>query len=184
MKKIIIAELAAIVCLSASCKPDKCEGTGPIPDECYDCQWHAPASATVSWSEHNTVSEVMAYFTCHRETLKENVGKTLKLTGWLYLGGNNEWSPESLNDTYVITNTNWLYITDNESHSDGEHVFSILLDKEQFETFMAHRSDYLDRKWYVTGILKRNDLGTGGCCSHVPFLEVVEFDTIKGSSIN
>ncbi len=182
MKKIVSSVLIFATCLMIGCKPDKCNQSsldGPLPDDCYDCQWYAPASATISWTDYNTVMEARSRFTCHKETLKENEGKTLKIKGWLYWGCNSEWTPDYMCDFYVADGSNWLYLTDKRDHTGGNQLFSILLNKGQFDLFMEHKEEFLEKRWYVTGVLKDQNMGVGGCCSHEPFLQVIEFDTIN-----
>lgn len=183
MKKIVSIISATILCLMAGCKPDKCDGdlyvNGPLPDECYDCQKNAPASATVSWTGYNTVAEARDCFVCHENTLHENEGKSIRLKGWLYWGGNGEWGADYMTDPYVTLDVNWMYLTDKENHSGGDNVFTVVLDKEQYEKFRENKDAFIEKRWYVSGILRCNNLNAGGCCSHSPYIEVVEFDTIN-----
>ena len=86
---LCIISLLAILLVSG-CKDDRCTYTEGLngevlPDECYDCEWYAPDSVSVSWNDYNTVSDVYAYFDGHRETLREHEGDTLMITGWVCL---------------------------------------------------------------------------------------------------
>lgn len=179
MRKIFISLIIAIVSLLAGCKPDKCSGYY-IDGDCYDCQLRAPISDTVSWTDYNTVNEARTYFYCHKETIMENIGREFNLTGYLYWGGSDsDWVPIYMDEDRVGDLTNWVYLTDNENHADGSKLFSLNLNKEQFDKFMEHREDYFEKKLYVSGILSCLNKGVGGCCSYEPYVVIVDFDTIK-----
>ena len=89
MKKVLLFLFASSITLMVvGCKEDKCvfsEGLNGevMPDECYDCEWYAPEGVSVSWTEYNTVSEVLTYFNGHRETLRSHLGDTLLVMGWV-----------------------------------------------------------------------------------------------------
>ncbi len=182
MCKILpLSFLCASLCFSG-CKDDRCSytpyvGGEVLPDDCYDCQWYAPESATLSDTEYNTVTAVRNRYLCHRETLKEHIGDTLKLAGWIYCGGasTGEWMPD-----YTMGHvSSWLYLTDREDHLGGHQTFSIQLNSELKERFHEQYDELLEKKLYVTGILMTNDRHTGGCCSLDPVLYAFEFDTVN-----
>lgn len=174
---LLVASLLVVGCGD---KDDKCslsEGVDGevLPDECYDCQWYASRTPDLSDTGFNTVTDLRDCYACHRETLKEDIGDTLRLTGWLYWGGtDNEWQPG-----YMAGNIGSIvYLTDSEEHLDGHHVFRVGLDSRMKEKFQTNFDELLGKKWYVTGILRGWDLHVGGCCSLEPMIEAFDFDTI------
>ncbi len=183
MKKTLAVILSAIIGLMVvGCKEGKCdllEATDGevLPDECYDCQWHALESASLSATDYNTVRQARDCFVCHRETLKEHDGDTIKLGGWLYWGSTTtgEWMPEYTRGEA----SEWVYLTDREDHLGGQHLFTVRLNPELKERFHEHNNELLGKRWFVIGVLKANDLHIGGCCSLVPVLAAFEFDTVN-----
>lgn len=180
--KLFFLLLSAASLFVAGCKEDKCkimddvDGT-VLPDECYDCQWYAPDSASLSATDYNTVTQARDFFTCHRETLKEHDGDTLKLVGWLYWGNAPEFIPEYMHGQEYASDM--IYLTDREDHLGEHQIFSVKLSAELKERFREQYDELLGKKWYVSGILRGLDFHTGGCCTLNPELFVFKFDTIN-----
>lgn len=184
MKKKTTIFLIPLLLAFAGCggKDDKCtlpkdEDGVSLPDKCYDCQWYATDAPDLSNTDYNTVTDAVKNYTCHRKSLKEHIGDTLRLTGWLYWGnaGTHEWSPEYM--TGMINGS--IYLTDREDHLGQHQIITVTLNSELKEKFRENYDELLVRKWYVSGILRADDLHTGGCCSYNPSLEAFDFDTIN-----
>lgn len=166
--------------VSCSNKEDNCSinpntGWEVLPDECFDCEWYAPESATLSNMGYSTVEQARNCFACHRETLKEHQGDTLMLTGWL-CWGSTTWVPDYMNGSA----NNFVYCTDREDHLDESiHTFTVTLSPDLKAKFQENYEQLLQEKWFIIGILKAHDLHTGGCCSVVPVLDALEFMTVN-----
>ena len=183
MKRIMIMSALVVACLMATgCKHDKCENDlndldgASLPDECYDCQWTAPENATLSWNDYNTVGELRNFFVCHRETLKEHDGDTVMLAGWLYWGDNEgEWTPD-----YTVSHSiqQWAYLTDNADHSGGHHTISVSTENVGLQ-IDGDKDAFFNEKWCIKGIIHSYNLGTGGCCSYEPVIEIIEVFTVN-----
>lgn len=50
--------------------------------QCNNSHW-APLGINISWSDYNSVEEVVEYFNCHDSTLKVNEGYMLKVYGYI-----------------------------------------------------------------------------------------------------
>lgn len=183
MKKTCIILMLIVIAsfMVMGCKEDKCKFLEDVdgvvlPDECYDCELHASESATLSDTGYNTVNEVRNRYTCHRETLKEHVGDTLRLTGWIYWGGApNEWIPD-----YMFGEIGkYIYLTDREDHLDGNRLIMVELSPRLRTTFQERYDELVGEKWYIIGILRGVDHHIGGCCSFEPFLKALELDSIN-----
>lgn len=183
MKKIVIVSALAVAGLMAEgCKDEKCDwaeynGSGPNPCmEEVPCEDYPPEGVTISWGDYNTVGEMRSFFVCHREALKEHDGDTVMLAGWLYWGGNDgEWTPD-----YMISHSiqQWAYLTDNAGHSDGHHTISV--STENVGSLIANDMDaFFNEKWHIKGIVRGHELGTGGCCSCEPVIEIIEVFTVN-----
>ena len=178
---LCIISLLAILLVSG-CKDDRCSytpyvGGEVLPDDCYDCQWYAPASAILSDTGYNTVTAVRNRYLCHRETLKEHIGDTLKLAGWLYWGDNElgEWVPNYMSGNIKGT----IYLTDREDHLGANQSILVFLGSEPRELFIENYDKMIELKWEITGILRgyENDNVADICCSWEPMLELISFDS-------
>ena len=74
MKTKFLIPLLPLLVLLAGCKEK--------PSGCVE---YAPADANISWTDYNSVSNVVKYFRCHENTLNQHLGDTLMLIGYLRL---------------------------------------------------------------------------------------------------
>lgn len=176
-------------------KRDKCEyyaSMGMTPDSCLNCQWEAPETASVSYSDYNTVSAFRDCFVCHRWTLQRNLHKTFRLEGWIYWGSEEEGErlPAYMQENYdsmVHSNLALISITDNENHLGWNRVFPVIVTPEFDSLFLVreHREKMLEKKWYITGTLEAHDMADhypphgDKCCFLVPYLQASQLDTIN-----
>lgn len=149
----------------SGCKEDKCKSLDMgvvLPDECYDCQWHAPENISVSWTDYNSVSGVCSYFNGHRETLREHIGDTIMIAGWVC----------SLDSVYL--NTWRIVLADYPFTENLEHESNILV------TYIISPNEvnaYYLKKLYVKCIIYMdNGFGHPCYCSILPRL--IQYDTI------
>lgn len=183
--KIIIFLFCVAVYLMMSCgkKDDKCLYDGDrngvsLPDECYDCAWYAPDSAFFSSTDYNTVEQLRNCFVCHKKTLTEHSGDTIKLAGWIYWGDSEsgEWVPAYMSG---IT-TGDVYFTDREDHLGEQKLFKVYLNEEWYARFNENKEELLREKWYVTGILRREFIDLSDVCCHLsPTLTIIDVDLIN-----
>ena len=185
MKRIIIISALAVACLIVvGCKEEQCDwaaynGSGANPcdeGEGSPCEDYPPEGVAISWNDYNTVGELRNFFVCHRETLKEHDGDTVMLAGWLYWGDNEgEWTPD-----YTVSHSiqQWAYLTDNADHSGGHHTISVSTENVGLQ-IDGDKDAFFNEKWCINGIIHSYNLGTGGCCSYEPVIEIIEVFTVN-----
>lgn len=174
--------LSATILLLIGCKEDKCQTdylVGELPRvDCFDCEWYAPDSATISSTGYNTVTQLRNYFVCHRETLFDHMGDTLAMTGWLYWG--NEEMDQS-EPEYMSGNVRGrVYLTDREDHLGKDETIRVFMDPAFQNRFMENYDEMLEKIWKVTGKLQATEnYGDSICCRWEPCLLLIslEIDT-------
>lgn len=85
MKQIAIIFIAAACLLAASCKEEQCEP-------------YAPQGKEISWTEYNTVNDIIEYFRCHIEPIRAHYMDTIKVKGFV--------APNMISGVYDI-NEHW-----------------------------------------------------------------------------
>ena len=143
------------------------------------CAEYAPADAAISWTDYNSVSDVVKYFRCHRKTAEQHLGDTLKIKGWVCFGLPREWGPNYMYGHW----TNQAYLTSNPSHyepMDGD-VFYVDLPERLGSYFEQNAEIFFEKECYVTGILDGGEIGIGApnCCSYDIFVRALYFDTLN-----
>lgn len=165
---VIIILLASVSLMAMGCKKNQCEVSdlngALLPDECYDCDWHAPEGVEISWNEYNTVSEVCTYFNGHRETLREHEGDTVNIVGWVC-------RMDSVNSqTWRVVLADYPHDVELGMGSDVIYMFLITSSEN------AHM--YYDNKVYVKCIVG-TDIGlTGHPCYYSLKPQLVSIDTV------
>ncbi len=164
MKKKTTIFLIPLLLAFAGCeeKENKCVDKGyGMPEECYDCEWYAPEGVNVSWTDYNTVSSVIAYFSGHRETLREHSGDTIKIEGWVC-------RMDSINYT------TWrMYLADTPHPVQGTDmmIWTML-----YSTDVSH---YYNRKVYLDCRVHVQTPEFAYPCDYNLYPELLSIDTIR-----
>lgn len=139
------------------------------------CVEYAPEDANISWTDYNSVSDVMNYFHCHKKTSALHNGDTLKIKGLVCKGYPEHWTPG-----YIIgADYSVLTLTDNPSQQETSHLhmINITLPEEISEQFRQNLDEYMELEWYVTGILhSAHDWLSplSDCCSYYTSMHATE----------
>ena len=68
------------------CNPEEYNGSGLNPcSPQTPCSDYPDDGVMIYWDDYNTCTAMNNYFSCHRKTLEEHTGDTLRLAGWLNL---------------------------------------------------------------------------------------------------
>lgn len=143
-------------------------GCGPIDAFCEN---YAPEGTTISWTEYNNPEDVSKYFECHKQTIREHEGDTVRVCGWIlwpeyteYYGGRAELAEEPF---FELTSS-----SDPVSDYDGFKYTNVL------RGLIAIPEDFWHKKLYVKGTVVPNYLEDLGCCSYTYMLRATYIDTI------
>lgn len=182
LSTIILTSLVFIGCDKS--KIEYCNGCNDI-----DCEEYAPVGVSVSWIGYNNPSELTDYFACHRATLTEHLGDTIRLAGWVYYPDEGE--PNYIYQEDWNVDRGWILLVDNEDHHGyNQHAYvkwkewpnyTTAADSAWLEanaTFRDHFNEYLQKKWYVVAEVNEVILNGAGCCDHDPQFKIIYIDTI------
>lgn len=182
MKKILFITIFVSCILNIGCTkitsdPGLCNGC-PSGEPCEE---YAPKGVTVSWTDFNSVANLQNYFVCHRATLKEHLGDTVRLVGWVYFKDPSsdepdfgEWSLER----------GEIFLVDDENHRGHNKIAYLEWDvedsiwMESLSSLREHFDDFLMKKWYVVAKVGVAMLPGTGCCDHDPRYWIIDIDTI------
>lgn len=162
-----------------SCKEKLCDTPCESP--------YAPETASISWTDYNSVRTILDYFHCHPSTIKEHAGDTIKVKGWLYYGEPGVdpmiWHESELDYSYGFT------LTANSDHNGyydqgRTNTIRIGLGGEQ-ETdtallvfFREHLDVFSPKQLFITGKIRFLDIPPiKGCCYRWVSLSAIEIDT-------
>ena len=141
------------------------------------CAEYAPADTAISWTDYNSVSDVVKYFRCHKKTSDLHHGDTLKIMGYVCKGYPNHWSPSYIvgNDYHLVT------LTDNASQLeyDDAHMINLTLSDNLADLFMQNRDEYMEKEWYVAGrvhSVPSDIVPASHCCNYYTSLAVLEVE--------
>lgn len=180
-----IKQLIPLVLLSVmvvSCKEKQCDTPCETP--------YAPESASISWTDYNSVKSFLHYFRCHPSTIKEHAGDTIKVKGWLYYGAPGvdamTWHESELDYSYGFT------LTPDSNHNGyydqgSPNTIRIGLGGEQdtdtamLAFFREHLGVFSQNQLYITGVIQYLDRPFTGCCYRVASLRATE---IVANTIN
>lgn len=169
MKKIIILSTVALACLLAMGCKEKEEA----------CNYYAPDNLNVSWTDYNDVVTYWKYFTCHKGTILDHQGDTIRVKGYIFYGGEEDgihWSPARL----LSGESNEFELTGNSNHTrtGSKRIRVRVVSQTELDNLRRHYDEFEDKMWYITGTLGHHVYTGTGCCEYDPRLLAFKLDTL------
>ena len=166
MKRICLLAITFACTILASC------GRGPIDALCEE---YAPDGTEISWTEYNTPDAVTKYFRCHKKTIEEHEGDTVRVCGWIAFTNTNCGEPP-----IEINNTELIYLSPcaefYSDHNPADRGYGFMYERAGGYIEIAPES--WNKKLYVRGTVMKNYLDGRGCCGYTYKLKVTYIDTI------
>lgn len=131
------------------------------------CEEYAPAWASVSWTDYNTVKQVRDYFACHSATLNSHLGDTIKICGYC---------TSSVEDMMIDN----MYLSQEPNKTAGELINVSLYKINNLRSVLQEATADGNTKVYVVGTVSVAyliDDGGLGCCGEA--LDIIALDINK-----
>ena len=154
-----------------------CKGEKITPCGCENIVDWAPDTCSFSWSEYNSLKQVIDYFRHHDSTIVTYAGDTVKFWGWVYFHGPGEpiYEPFTLNpvrENWNIDAKRILLVGNEDHHSHHAEKGEIWLIWDDVfiqenPQFVQDFDSLLQKKWYVTATMDsvRVDHSFGPVCN-------------------
>lgn len=143
------------------------------------CVEYAPADVSISWTDYNSVADVVGYFHCHKKTAERHEGDTLKVKGFVckdYPYPNWWMSSHNIEPGYF--NQIMLAGSSTRQGSDNSLLLPIVFSEDFAEQFRQNMEEYLEKEWFVTGQVHSGESGFGpiSCCSYMTWLQAINVE--------
>lgn len=160
MKRTMLIIMVATAMLLSGCGPNDAF-----------CENYAPEGTTISWTEYNKPEDVSKYFDCHKKTIREHEGDTVRVCGWIQWPEYSEYFEGGRAE--VIDEP--VFVLSSSSDPDYDHaskVTSIL------RGLITIPEEFWHKKLYVKGTVMEDYFEDLGCCSYSYMLRATYIDTI------
>ena len=167
-----------------------CKGEKITPCGCENIQHWAPDTSSFSWSEYNSLKQVIDYFSYHDSTIITHVGDTLKFWGWVYFNGPGEpvyYPNEGFHEAWT-PDTRYIHFVGNEDHHEHHglngHVVIHWTDTflQNNPWFIQDFDSLLMKTWYVTAILRDGSEVVLPCHMYSPKYIMIGLDTLSNNN--